>query len=56
MAAGTLTIDGEAKLLRADYSGASMVGDFPILPTGNTTVSYSGGITSLKMLRNRRWL
>ena len=56
MAAGTLTIDGEAKLLRADYSGAAMDGSFPTLPVGSSACSYSGGITSLKVLRNRRWL
>ena len=55
---GEITIDST---LQEAYSGiismnSCMSGDFPILPPGNSTISWTGNVTYLKVQPNWRHL
>lgn len=55
---GTITIDGEA--LNCYNSNADknqyVVGDFPVLPSGEHTIGWSGDVTSVTVSPNSRFL
>ena len=55
---GEITIDS---VLQEAYSGMTpmngcMSGDFPTLPPGNSTISWTGNVTFLKVEPNWRYL
>ncbi len=57
-----LTLDSELEeayyLVNGEMKNANnlMAGEFPILSTGNNTVTFSGGVTKLEIAPNWRWL
>ena len=55
---GYLTIDSERLLAYKDnvVCLSQMAGTFPIFQIGNNSISFSGGITSLEIHKNERWL
>lgn len=52
---GEITIDTEAGKVYSAAAGAKMTGDFPVFPTGETSVAFSGGITGVKINPRWRW-
>lgn len=53
-----LTLDSERLLAYKDNVVClnQMVGSFPALQVGSNTISFDGGITSLEIFKNERWL
>lgn len=55
---GYLTLDSERLLAYKDNTVclSQMVGEFPRFQVGDNTISFSGGVTSLEVFKNERWL
>lgn len=56
----TVILDSEKQdayfLSADDLRNRKMVGDFPIFPKGNNTLSWSGDVQSIRIKRYSRWL
>lgn len=55
---GYLTLDSERLLAYKDNVVClnQIVGKFPVFQVGENSVSFDGGITSLEILKNERWI
>lgn len=55
---GYLTLDSERLLAYKDNIVClnRMAGNFPLLQVGENSISFDGGITSLEITKNERWL
>lgn len=51
-----VTIDCDAGYVYTASGAVAMKGEFPVLPLGNTSVSFSGGVTSLQITPNWGWV
>lgn len=53
---GDVTIDSEAGYVYSASGAVAMQGEFPVIPLGNTPISFGGGVTSLVVTPNWGWI